>query len=167
VSPWAWQSRLDYQNFNSQQIGRILKDCKIKPVMNQVECHPYLNQNKLIEFCKSNEIAITAYSPLGSPTRPWANPSDPKIMEEPTILEIGKKYGKSPAQILLRWQIQRGVIVVPKTVSANRLQENYNIFDFALEDDEISKIGSMNNNSRGFAVEWFKDSQDYPFNVEF
>jgi len=154
-------------NFNSQQIDQIMKDCKIKPVMNQVECHPYLNQNKLIEFCKSKEIAITAYSPLGSPTRPWVGASDPRVMEDPTIIEIGKKYAKSPAQVLLRWQIQRGVIVVPKTVSANRLQENFDIFDFALDDDEISKIGSMDNNSRGFAVEWFKDSKDYPFGIEF
>jgi len=154
-------------NFNSKQIDRILKVCKIKPVMNQVECHPYLNQKKLIEFCKTKGIEVTAYSPLGSPDRPWSKPTDPQLLDEPILLEIGKKHGKSPAQIVIHWQVQRGIIVIPKTVKASRLAENFQIFDFTLDESDMSRIDGMNSNSRALLVEWFKDSKDYPFAIEF
>ncbi|XP_071448243.1 aldo-keto reductase family 1 member B1-like isoform X2 [Hetaerina americana] len=91
-------------NFNSKQIERVLAAAKIKPAVNQVECHPYLNQTKLMEFCKAKDIAITAYSPLGSPDRPWAKPDDPKLTEDPKLVELAKKYKKSTAQILLKYQ---------------------------------------------------------------
>lgn len=96
-------------NFNSQQIERVLSIAKIKPVMNQVECHPNLNQRKLRNFCKERGIVITAYSPLGSPKRSWVKPDDPQVaIEHPTIIKIGKKYHKSPAQIVLRYLV-RGI----------------------------------------------------------
>ncbi|KAG0413930.1 hypothetical protein HPB47_008932, partial [Ixodes persulcatus] len=85
-------------NFNSEQIMRVLKAAKVKPVMLQVECHPYLNQSRLIEFCKKLDIKVTGYSPLGSPDRPWAKPGDPSLMEEPAIKEIAQAHGKTPAQ---------------------------------------------------------------------
>lgn len=94
-------------NFNSVQIDRILKVAKVKPVTNQVECHPYLNQKKLRDFCASRGIVITSYSPLGAPKRPWAKPEDPVVViDHPKIVEIGKKYGKSPAQIVLRYLVR-------------------------------------------------------------
>lgn len=93
-------------NFNSKQIDSILSIAEIKPVMNQVECHPNLNQKKLREFCAKRGIAITAYSPFGSPLRPWVKPSDQKVtMESPEILELAKKYGKTPAQVILRYLV--------------------------------------------------------------
>ena len=70
-----------------------------------MECHPYLNQSKLIEFCKFKDICMTAYSPLGSPDRPWAKPTDPKLLEDEKLVELAKKKGKSPAQIAIRWQV--------------------------------------------------------------
>jgi aldehyde reductase len=100
-------------NFNSEQIGRILASCTIKPVTNQVECHPYFNQRKLQEWCKERDIVITGYSPLGSPDRPWATAADPKLLDDPKLIELGKKYGKSAAQIVLRWNTQRGIVTIP------------------------------------------------------
>ena len=82
-------------NFNSEQIKRLLSVASVRPVCNQVECHPYLIQKELIKFCWNNKITVVGYSPLGSPDRPWAKPGDPSLMDEPTILEIAKKYGKS------------------------------------------------------------------------
>lgn len=93
-------------NFNSQQIDRILSIAKIKPVINQIECHPNLNQKKLINFCKERDIAITAYSPLGSPKRLWAKPDDSQVaIDHPIIAKIGEKYKKSPAQVVLRYLV--------------------------------------------------------------
>lgn len=91
-------------NFNSVQIDRILSIATIKPVMNQVECHINLNQKKLREFCAKRNIAITAYSPLGSPLRPWAKSDDPQVNIDQTK-EIAKKYKKSCAQVILRYLV--------------------------------------------------------------
>lgn len=93
-------------NFNSQQIDRVLSIAQIKPVMCQVECHPNLNQKKLRDFCTQRNISITAYSPFGSPKRTWAKPGDPEVtIESAEIIAISKKYGKTPAQVVLRYLV--------------------------------------------------------------
>merc|ERR1719167_2097464 len=135
-------------NFNSSQILDILAKGHIKPVTNQVECHPYLSQAKLLDFCQQRDITLTAYSPLGSPDRPWAKPDDPQLLDDPKIKAIATKYGKSSAQVVIRWQIQRGVIVIPKSVTPGRIEENGNVFDFSLTKEEIEHIESFNCNGR-------------------
>ncbi|KAJ3665099.1 hypothetical protein Zmor_000612 [Zophobas morio] len=135
-------------NFNKRQIERVLEKAAIVPATNQIECHPYLNQNKLIEFCKSKGITVTAYSPLGSPDRPWAKPDDPKLTEDPKIVQIAAKYKKSPAQVILRYQIQRGNITIPKSVNKSRLRENLDIFDFELSADDIAYLDTFDCNGR-------------------
>lgn len=154
-------------NFNHEQIERVLAACEIPPSMNQVECHPYLTQNKLIEFCKSKNIAVTAYSPLGSPDRPWAKPDEPSLLEDPKVKKLAEKYNKSSAQILIRFHIDRGVVVIPKSVTKARIIENMQVFDFKLEPEEVKELETFDRGFRFCALEWLKDHKYYPFNIEY
>nr|AFV36370.1 aldo-keto reductase [Reticulitermes flavipes] len=154
-------------NFSSQQLERVLANARIKPVTNQVECHPYLNQKKLIEFSKAKGVTITAYSPLGSPDRPWATPDDPQLLEDPKVKAVAAKYEKTPAQILLRYQVQQGNITIPKSVTKSRIVENAQIFDFELSAEDVATIDSFDCNGRVCHLDWIKDHKDYPFNIEF
>ncbi|XP_055372951.1 aldo-keto reductase family 1 member B1-like isoform X1 [Condylostylus longicornis] len=135
-------------NFNKRQIERVLQIAKIPPANNQVECHPYLTQTKLMEYCKTKNIAITAYSPLGSPDRPWAQKGEPVLMEDPKLMAIAEKHKKSTAQVLIRYQIQRGNIVIPKSVNKGRMSSNFDVFGFELSADEIATIDSFDCNGR-------------------
>ncbi|XP_011641652.1 aldose reductase-like isoform X1 [Pogonomyrmex barbatus] len=155
-------------NFNSEQIDRVLSIAQIKPVMNQIECHPNLNQKKLRDFCASRGIAVTAYSPFGSPNRPWAKSGDPKfVLDAPEIVNIGIKYGKTPAQVILRYLIDIGTIPIPKSVSKKRIEENINIFDFKLTPEEITTIDKFDCNVHLVHLEEYKAHKDYPFHLEF
>lgn len=135
-------------NFNKRQLERLLQNATIVPVTNQIECHPYLNQKKLTAFCKSKGITVTAYSPLGSPDRPWAKPDDPILTQDPKVLAIAKKYNKSPAQVILRYLVQIGVVPIPKSVTKSRIQENINIFDFELAPEDVAVIDTFDCNGR-------------------
>lgn len=154
-------------NFNSQQVTRVLKIAKIKPVTNQIECHPYLNQNKLMQFCEERGITITAYSPLGSPNRPWAKPDDPKLLNEPKLQKIADRYGKTVAQILIRYQIDRGNIVIPKSVTKKRIADNFAVFNFELSAEDIALIDKFDCNGRIVSMEDIKDHPHFPFSIEF
>lgn len=154
-------------NFNSEQVERILKICTIKPVTNQIECHPYLTQKKLSKFCKDKDILITAYSPLGSPDRPWAKPDDPKLLDDKKLCEVAKKYNKTPAQILIRYQLDRGHIVIPKSVTRSRIAENYEVFDFKLSSEDIEYIDSFDCNGRICPLSGSEASPHYPFHISF
>lgn len=136
-------------NFNKKQTGQILDICKIKPVINQIECHPYGSQNKLKAYLAENDIAVEAWYPLGHGNK--------KLMNESVILSLAEKYNKTAAQIILRWHIQRGNIVLPKTVSLERMQENFNTLYFELSEEDAKLIDGLNKDKMLFTdPDWFQ-----------
>jgi len=157
-------------NFNAAQTQRVLDNCRIKPVVNQIECHPYLTQQKLSDYLKSVDVVVTAYSPLGSPNRPWVTKDDPVLLEDPKVLNIAKKHNKTAAQVLIRYQLQRGHVVIPKSVTKKRIASNFNVFDFELSPEEIKEINTFECNGRICPMTGDLDSSphpDYPFHVEY
>ncbi|KAG8523338.1 Aldo-keto reductase family 1 member D1 [Galemys pyrenaicus] len=142
---------LGVSNFNRRQLELILNKpgLKYKPVINQVECHPYFTQPKLLKFCQQHDIVLVAYSPLGTSRDPmWVNLSSPPLLKDTFLNSLGKKYNKTTAQIALRFNIQRGVVVIPKSFNPERIRENFQIFDFSLTDEEMEKIEALNKNVR-------------------
>lgn len=115
-------------NFTIEQTKEILSMCKIRPVCNQVEVNPYFQNSELTEFSQKENIAIVAYAPLRSttytPTQKWEKPENLVPQENPDILNMAKKYNKTPAQIILRWLLQRNIIVIPKSVTPSRIAQN-------------------------------------------
>jgi diketogulonate reductase-like aldo/keto reductase len=141
-------------NFSGALIVELLKFARIKPSVLQIEHNPYLTQEKLINYAKSQGLAITAYSSFAnlsyissSMDFPDANDA-PLLFDQPIIKEIAKNYGKSPAQIALKWALQRQIAIIPKSSNRNRLTENRDLFDFELTQEELHKISSLNKNLR-------------------
>ncbi|XP_070764351.1 aldo-keto reductase family 1 member A1-B [Enoplosus armatus] len=131
-------------NFNSRQIDDILSVASIKPTVLQVESHPYLAQVELLAHCRDRGLVMTAYSPLGSADRFWKDPNEPVLLQDPVIATLAEKYKKSPAQIILRWHTQRGVVTIPKSVTESRIKENIQVFDFTLDAEEMKLISELN-----------------------
>jgi len=129
-------------NFNINQIDDILKHAKVKPTINQIESNPFIPQTKLIDHCHKHGIKVTAYSPLGSNDRPFVASDHPTLLKDKTLLAIAAKHKKSPAQVCVRYQIDRGVTVIPKSVTPSRIEENLDVFDFKLTGEEIKALES-------------------------
>ncbi|XP_005386913.1 PREDICTED: prostaglandin-E(2) 9-reductase-like [Chinchilla lanigera] len=157
-------------NFNRRQLEMILNKpgLKYKPVCNQVECHPYLNQSKLLDFCKSKDIVLVAYCALGSqrPKR-WVDPSAPVLLEDPVLCAVAKKHQRSPAQIALRYQLQRGVVVLAQSFKENEIKENLQVFGFQLTSEDMKSLDGLNRNFRYAAAEFLADDPNYPFSDEY
>lgn len=144
-------------NFNTGLLRDLLSYAEIPPAVLQVELHPYLTQDKLLRFSREEKIAVTAFSPLGAPSYvPLGMAQEHEsIMHERVVLNVVARHGKSAAQVLLRWGVQRGTAVVPKSSRLERLRENLQIFDFELSPDEMAAISALNRNRR------FNDPGDF------
>lgn len=125
-------------NFSIEYLDILIKQCNIVPMVNQIEHHPYLMQNHLLKYCYEKEIQIVAHSPLM-----WG-----RISSDDTFRELSNKYKKSVAQIILRWNIQRGIVVIPKSVHISRILENADIFDFEINESDMDFISSFDKNYR-------------------
>lgn len=130
-------------NFEIEHLQRIMDECDIVPAINQIECHPYLQQKELKEFCHKHNITVEAYSPLMNGT---------SVLKDPVIKDIAEKHKKTAAQIILRWHLQSDVVLIPKTVTHSRMQENINILDFELSASDMNAINLLDRNERHNAV---------------
>lgn len=125
-------------NFHQQHLEGLMANAEVKPMINQVEMHPHLTQFELRKYCKSQNIQLEAYSPLGHG----------RLTEDPALEKIGEKYGKTPAQVMLRWELQHKVVTIPKSVTPSRIKENANVFDFELNEKDMDAIDAKNRNER-------------------
>jgi diketogulonate reductase-like aldo/keto reductase len=125
-------------NFHVHHLKDLFQGSKIKPMINQVEYHPRLIQKELRAFCKEQGIQFEAWSPL----------MQGKLLDNPTLQEIANKYGKSIAQVIIRWDLQNGVVTIPKSIKEHRIIENSNVFDFELTKEDMEQIDSLNQNQR-------------------
>ncbi|MDF9763116.1 diketogulonate reductase-like aldo/keto reductase [Peribacillus simplex] len=125
-------------NFHVHHLENLLANSKVKPVVNQIELHPLLTQVEIREYCAKHEIKVESWSPLGRGN----------LLEEPTINHIAKKHGKSSAQVLIRWHLQNDLVVIPKSITPSRIEENAQVFDFSLSLNEMNQIDALNKNER-------------------
>jgi 2,5-diketo-D-gluconate reductase A len=125
-------------NFQPQHLRRLHGETDIIPAVNQIEAHPYLTQDDVRAFCAQHQIAVEAWSPLGQGS----------VLDDPVVGRIAERTGKTPAQVVLRWHIQRGDIVFPKSVTPDRIRENIDIFDFELSGADVNEITLLNKNER-------------------
>lgn len=126
-------------NFNIEHLQRLEQECSIVPTVNQVECHPYLQQQELKAYCAEKGIALQAYSPLMN---------GKTVLEDRTIVALAEKYGKTAAQIILRWHLQSDHLIIPKTVTPIRMTENIQLFDFELTAEDIAQITALDRGER-------------------
>ncbi|QHJ69787.1 aldo/keto reductase [Planococcus halotolerans] len=128
-------------NFKVHHLEEIIADAEIVPMVNQVEYHPRFNQQELHAFCKAHKIQLEAWSPL----------MQGGLLDDPVLIDIAAKYNKSTAQIIIRWDMQTGVVTIPKSVKPHRIAENADVFDFELSPEDMDKINALNKNQRMFA----------------
>jgi diketogulonate reductase-like aldo/keto reductase len=127
-------------NFNARHLDDLKKASDLIPSVNQIELHPYLSQPAVTKTCDERGIAVETWSPLGA--------SKNNLLSNPILAEIGKKYGKTPAQVILRWDLRQGYIVIPKSIKKHRIIENSQLFDFDLSADDMNRINGLNKNER-------------------
>ncbi|MCY1106912.1 aldo/keto reductase [Shouchella clausii] len=126
-------------NFDIEHLERLLDECDVTPVLNQVECHPYFAQNELKDFCAKHNIYVEAWSPLDQ---------GGEVLTDEVVEKIAKAHGKTTAQVVLRWHLQNNTIVIPKSVTPSRIEENFDLFDFELSNEEMDAINRLDRNQR-------------------
>ncbi|HEX4143554.1 MAG TPA: aldo/keto reductase [Pirellulales bacterium] len=141
---------IGFSNFNCALLRDLLSYARIAPEVLQVELHPFLAQEKLLRFCRESKIAVAGFSPLGASSYLELNMAtgDESVLRQPVVTAAAGRLGKSPAQIVLRWAIQRGTAIVPKTARPERLAENLALFDFELSSGEMAAIAALDRGRR-------------------
>lgn len=145
----AWQKMQNYaregraraigvSNYTIGHLEELLRECSIKPAVNQVELHVYLQQPELVKYCKDNDILVEAYSPL----------AHGEEINNPVLEKIGKKYGKSPAQVMIRWCVEQGTVPLPKSTHKDRIKENMDVFDFKFDAEDKKALAGLERNFR-------------------
>ncbi|WP_193161268.1 aldo/keto reductase [Microbulbifer hainanensis] len=138
---------LGLSNFRQSDIEQIATFASVRPTCNQIELHPYLTQKPLVDFCQFHEIAISCWSPLGSGS--WSGVAkEDKPVADPVIVELAEKYGVNAGQLILKWDIQQGRIVLPKAESVPNIVANFELYGFELSDEDIEKIDGLNRDHR-------------------
>ena len=135
-------------NHHAHHLEKLLAKANVAPMVNQVELHPYLQQDALKAFCRKHQIAVTAWSPLGRGG----------VLNDPTVLEISQEVGKTAAQVVLRWHLQNDTLIIPKSVTLSRIEENAQLFDFELTPEQMKKLQAINRNHR-----FGKDPDNFKF----
>jgi alcohol dehydrogenase (NADP+) len=136
-------------NFSIKKLEGLLETARIRPEMNQVELHPYLAQPDMLAYCQQNEVLVTAYAPLGSGDRPAAMKSKNEgLLDNAAIMEMAEKQGCTPAQVLIRWAMERGTLVIPKSVNPKRLAENLESSHIRLSQEDIGAMDALNKGDR-------------------
>jgi len=143
-------------NFPTVLVNDLLNYARIKPAVNQIERTPYLVQKKHIDFCRSHGIEITAYGALGAPGGPGGSKAEQitPLLSNPVVVELAKKKGKTPAQVLIRYHIDGKIVVIPKSVKPHRIAENLNVFDFQLTPEEVYSLDALDRHFRYFDQDW-------------
>ncbi|XP_072001218.1 estradiol 17 beta-dehydrogenase 5-like [Engystomops pustulosus] len=158
-------------NFNRRQLELILQKpgLKYKPVCNQVECHLYLNQSKLLGFCRSNDIVLVGYSVLGSSRdESWGIGNDaPVLLEDPVLNAVAHKLGRTPAQVAMRYLLQRGIVVLAKSFTPARIRQNLQVLDFQLSEEDMDSLHQRNRDLRYDSMAMWKDHPKYPYHDEY
>lgn len=125
-------------NHHISHLQQLLATANVAPMVNQIELHPYLTQQELRAFCSEHDIAVTSWSPLGRS----------QVLQDATLLQLANKYEKSVAQLVIRWHLQNDLIVIPKSVTPSRIQENFEVFDFTIASDDMHVIEALNQQKR-------------------
>lgn len=146
-------------NFSIKKLKNLISKAMLKPEMNQVEMHPLLQQNKLLEFCKKENILITAYSPLGSGDRSskMKAESEPNMMEIPEIMEIAKKHNALPSQVLIAWHANRDCAVIPKSITKEHIISNFQAAGVELDSEDMENIKNLDRNYRYITGKFFEE----------
>lgn len=154
---------LGVSNFSIEKLKGLIEQTEDSPEMNQVELHPYLQQEELLEFCHSNNIHLTAYSPLGSGDRAdeMKAEDEPSLLENKTINEIAEKHNSTPAQILIAFHLHRNTAVIPKSTNAGRIKENLESAEVKLEKEDMKKLKALDRHYRYVNGKFFENNSKY------
>lgn len=151
-------------NFNTKQVEEIVNAAQVPCVMNQIEIHPAIDQSEIVNSCKSKSVALTAYSPFGSPDRSWASDKDFNLLGNSVVKEIADAHGCTTGQVLLAYHLNQDIVVVPKSATPSRIKENFESLNVKLKPEEMTKLQGLNsNNFKACPANGLKGHPHYPF----